>query len=230
MNILVILTANEGCNEAHTYPACLSEVDGVPIIEQIIKQIQPIKGSKNIYAIYQSHVKKFHLSEVVKLLDPEAIIYKIENNPEGNACTALMSWGYLDKNEPLLIIGGNSLILEDFNRMLLDFMVRQLDGGVVVFNSIDPRRSYVRLDKEGLVEEVADHRPISKNACADFYFFRSAGIFLEATQSMIRKDARSNGYFPIAPIFNQMLLDNMRIGIYSISRAQYIHPNSHPGN
>jgi dTDP-glucose pyrophosphorylase len=224
MNILVLLTSNEGSNSNEVYPVSLSDIDGSPLIEHLIKQIKSVKGARHIFAMYQQHIKKYHLSEVVKLLIPDAKIYKINNNPEGNACTALMSWGYLDKDQPLLILGANTLVREDINRILSDFMVRDLDGGVVVFHSIHPRHAYVRLDEDDLIEEAADRRPISQNACAEFYFFRKAGIFLDAAQSMIRKDIRSDGHFPLAPIFNQMLLKQMRIGAYPIVKEQFIVP------
>lgn len=228
MNILIILTNNgEGNANTNDYPHCLVDVDGAPLIEHIIKQVQTVRSANIIFAMYQHHVKRHHLNEVVRLLVPEAKIYeiKVDPEPEGDACTALLSWGYLDKDQPLLIIGGNSLIKDDINRILADFRVRDLDGGVVVFRSIHPRYAYVRIDENQQIIETADQRPISQTACAEFFYFRKAGVFLDAAQDLISKDVRSDGRFPIPLVFNQMLLRHLRIGAYPIQKEQYIPRN-----
>ncbi len=221
MNILILLTNNDagGSNE---YPPCLVDVDGTPLIEHVIKQVQAVRAARCIFAMCQHHVKRHHLNEVVHLLVPEAKIYEINIEPEGDACTALLSWGYLDKEQPLLIMSGIALIKDDINRILADFRIRDLDGGVVVFRSIHPRYAYVRLDENQQIIETADRRPISQNACAEFFYFRNAGLFLDAAQDLIRKDVRSEGRFPISLVFNQMLLRQLRIGVYPIHKEQYV--------
>jgi dTDP-glucose pyrophosphorylase len=225
MNILILLTNNDE-GHANDYPPCLVDVDGTPLIEHVIKQVQTVRTARHIYAMYQHHVKRHHLNEVVRLLVPEAKIYEINIEPEGDACTALLSWGYLDKDQPLLVMSGNALIKDDINRILADFRVRDLDGGVVVFRSIHPRYAYVRLDENQQIIETADRRPISQNACAEFFYFRKAELFLDAAQDLIRKDVRSEGRFPISLVFNQMLLRQMRIGVYPIQKEQYVPRSS----
>lgn len=223
MNVLIIL-ANGGGGDLNEYPHCLIDVEGIPLIEHVIKQVQTVRGSTKVFAMYQHHVKRHHLNEVVRLLVPDAKIYeiKIDPEPEGDACTALLSWGHLDKEEPLLIMGGNNLIKDDINRILADFRIRDLDGGVVVFRSIHPRYAYVRIDENQEVLETADQRPISQSACAELFYFRKASVFLDAAQDLIRKDVRSDGKFPIPLVFNQMLLRHLRIGAYPIQKDQYL--------
>jgi hypothetical protein len=93
-----------------------------------------------------------------------------------------------------------------------------------VFRSIHPRFAYVRLDENQKVIEVANCRPVSQNACADFFYFRKAEFFLEAAQDMIKKDARSEGSFSMPLVFNQMLLRQLSIGVYPIHKDQYVPP------
>lgn len=221
MNILILLTNNVE-SDFNEYPSCLVDLDGTPLIEHIVKQVGTIRSARCIFAMYQHHGKRHHLNEVVHLLVPDAKIYEINIEPEGDACTALLSWGYLEKEQPLLIMSGNSLIKDDINRILADFRVRDVDGGVVVFKSIHPRYAYVRLDENQQIIEVADRRPISQNACAELFYFRNANLFLDAAQDLIRKDIRSQERFPISLVFNQMLLRQLRIGIYPIQKEQYV--------
>lgn len=226
MNILVLLTDNGIDISSPVYPPFLSEIDGSPLIEHVIEQILTIRNARYIFGIYQQHAKRHHLNEVIRLLVPDAKIFEIGNQTEGSVCTALLSWGYLDLEMPLIIISGNSLIKDDLNRILSDFRVRNLDGGVVVFRSIHPHFSYVKADSNYSIVEAADRRPISQNACAEFYYFRTAKIFIEAAQDMIRKDARSVGIFSMTPVYNQMLLRRMQVGYYIIDKDSYIPPPS----
>lgn len=225
MNILTIFRGAKDL-AADQYPDCLVDVEGAPLIEHLIKQVKTVRNANHIFAMHQQHIKRYHLNEVVRLLLPNAKIYQVDNEPEGDACTALLSWGCLDKDQPLLVTSGDSLIKDDINRILTDFRVRDLDGGIVVFKSIHPRYAYARLDATQQLIEITDHRPISQNACADFYYFQSAGMFLDAAQDLIRKDVRSDGRFSIPLVFNQMLLRQLRVGIYAVQKEQYI-PQGH---
>ncbi len=206
MNILIILT-NSGEGNLDDYPHCLMDVDDMPLIEHVVKQVQTVRAATKIFAMYQHHVKRHHLNEVVRLLVPDAKIYEIKADPqpEGDACTALLSWGHLDKEQPLLIMSGNSLIKDDINRIIADFRIRDLDGGVVVFRSIHPRYAYVRIDENDQIVETADQRPISQSACAEFFYFRKAGLFLDAALELIRKDVRSDCRVQIHLELNQMI-------------------------
>jgi hypothetical protein len=223
MNIIVFLSDRTPHNDSSNYPLCLTEVDGIPLLELLVKHLKSIDANNYIFTMNQQDVKKFHLKEALKLLLPEANVLEISNIPEGDACTSLLAWGLLAKNQPLVIINGNAIIKEDFNKIISDFIIRDLDAGCVVFHSIHPKYAFVKTEKE-LIVEAAFHRPISTNACADFYYFKSASIFIEAAQIMIIKDVRADGVFPVATVFNQMLLDHKRIGIYSIPKDHFIEP------
>ena len=54
-----------------------------------------------------------------------------------------------------------------------------MDGGVIVFDSVHPRWSFVRVDKAGFVIETAEKRPISRLATAGFYYFRRGADFVD---------------------------------------------------
>jgi NDP-sugar pyrophosphorylase family protein len=225
MNIIVFLSDHTPRIENSSYPTCLTEIGGIPLLELLVKQVKSIDASNYIFTMNQEDVKKFHLKDALKLLLPKANVLEISNIPEGDACTSLLAWGLLAKDQPLIIVNGNVIIKEDFNKIISDFIIRDLDAGCVVFHSIHPKYAFVKIEN-GLIIEAAYHRPISTNACADFYYFKSASIFIEAAQMMIKKDVRGDGVFSIATVFNQMLLDHMRIGIYSITKDHFIEPKS----
>jgi dTDP-glucose pyrophosphorylase len=90
-----------------------------------------------------------------------------------------------------------------------------------VFDSVHPRWSYVRLDEHGYVIEAAEKRPISRYATAGVYYFRQGKAFVQAAMEMIKKDANTGGVFYICPTFNELILEQAKIGVYKISRDVY---------
>ena len=78
MNILINFTNSNEVN-ADNYPPCLVDIDGAPLIEHVIKQVQSVRNARYIFAMRQQYVKKYHLNEVVRLLVPEGKIYEINN-------------------------------------------------------------------------------------------------------------------------------------------------------
>lgn len=224
MNIL-ILAAGHSSSYARddSYPLCLADLDGVPLIERIISACQSLGGVNFIVALREDDVRRYHLDNVVELLAPGAKIIYVPDGTKGAACTALLASGYINNEEELLILNGNELLEVDFSAVLNDFYQREVDAGTVTFPSIHPRYSYVRLNQDGLVIEAAEKNPISRFATVGFYWFAHGHDFVQAVQNMIRKDARVNDLFYICPSLNELILKQARIGTYPIDVCQY-HP------
>jgi dTDP-glucose pyrophosphorylase len=223
MNIMILAAGQQTLNAAESYPFCLTEFDGKPIIQRLSERCMTLKPSKVIIALQEEDVRKHHLDDIVLLLMPDAQVIKIQGQTQGAACTALLASKYIDSDEELLIINGNELLDINFNDVLRDFHARGLGAGVVVFNSIHPRYSYVRVDATGQVTEAAEKRPISRQATAGFYWFGRGRLFVEAAKNMIRKRASVHERFYICPTFNELVLRQIRIGIHAIDAVHY-HP------
>ena len=207
----------------NNYPLCLTELDGTPLIERLISSCKVIDNAKFIIALRESDICCYHLDNIIHLLAPNAKIIRITADTCGAACTALLAAGTINNDEELLILNGNELLNENFSKILKDFRLRNLVAGTVVFSSIHPRYSYVRLNTENLVIEAAEKNPISRHATAGFYWFLQGKDFVRAAQNMMRKDASVNGLFYICPSLNELVLEQARIGIYPIHAHQY-HP------
>ena len=120
-----------------------------------------------------------------------------------------------------MIVNGDQLIQSDLRKVIADFRSRDLGGGIIVFESVHPRWSYVKTDGDGMVIEAAEKRPISKLATAGFYYFQKGSDFVRAAITMLKKDAREGGAFYICPTYNELVLEQKRIGIYPIARTEY---------
>lgn len=224
MNILLLMAGGSERFEetSYPYPKNLVEIDGVPLVEHVLRQLEPLAaGSRITCLVREEEDRRFHTAEVVRLICPSATVVTVADLDSGAACTALLAVEHLVRDDPLLVLNGDQVIQRDLSEVVADFDRRQLAGGTVVFDAVHPRWSYVRLDADGFVVEAAEKRPISTHATAGAYWYRCAGDFVDAVMDMVRKDARVEGRFFICPAFNEMILRHARIGVVPIDRSEY---------
>lgn len=225
MKILALMAGgSQKYDEAgYTFPKNLVEIDGTPLIERFINELACLNAPDNnfIFAVDEEEHQRYHTGSVIRLLLPEATVLKVATPTAGAACTALLAIDHINNEEPLLVINGD--IAGDLQLPLAieDFQSRDLDGGIIVFEGVHPRWSYVKCDENGLVVEAAEKRPISKNATIGAYYFAQGKDFVSAAQEMIKKDAQVDGFFYVCPSYNEMILDQKKVGIYEIPRKSY---------
>lgn len=223
MNILIPLVKANGTAETNDYyhiPS-LIEIEKHPVIQYVYENYKDIPNSKFIFIIKKEDHEKFHLGSVMKLLHKDAKIVIANADTKGAACTCLLAIEYINNEEPLLIINGEQYMNVNVPMILNDFIKRDLDGGIITFHSVHPRWSYIRLDEDNYVVETAEKRPISNYATTGAFYFKQGMDFVEASKNMILKDAHVNGQFYICPVYNEMILQQKKIGIYNIPSEDY---------
>ncbi|MEL6683339.1 MAG: glycosyltransferase family 2 protein, partial [Pseudomonadota bacterium] len=164
---------------------------------------------------------RFYLRDVLRLLDPDCDIIPLDGETAGAACTVMLAVEQIDNDDELVIANGDQLLHFDLNAVIEDFRKRDLDAGTVVFDSVHPRWSFVKTDEDGLVIEAAEKRPISRNATAGVYYFRKGSDFVAAAKAMIMKKASVNGGYFVCPAFNELILQQKKIGIHKVDREEY---------
>jgi len=108
-----------------------------------------------------------------------------------------------------------------YHNIISKFQDKNIDAGVVCFDSIHPKWSYVRLNEKNKIVETAEKRPISRNAIAGFYYFKKGSYFINASMISIKKDASVNGLFFIAPVINELVLQGMNLEAIKIDEGKY---------
>ena len=224
MKVLIPLAGGDESFQRHGFPFAkpLVEIDGKPLAEHSWSSLRTLAPCSFVFVIRKEDDQRFHLGDMLTLLEPEAAIVKVDGKTAGAACTALLAVHHLVNDDELVIANGDQVFATDVAEAVRDFRRRNLDAGTIVFDSVHPRWSFVKLDPEGLVVEAAEKRPLSRKATAGFYYFRRSRDFVEAAQAMIRKGASVNGSYYICPSFNEMILKGRRIGVFEIPREKYI--------
>lgn len=224
---MIVVVPMAGGDEAFrdrgfAYGKPLVEIANRPLVEHAWACLTPLAAERCVFVVRQQDVRTSHLDEVLKLMDPSAVVVQTAGPTAGAACTVLLAVEWIDPDSELVIANGDQVFHCDLRAAVDDFRDRGLDAGTLVFDSVHPRWSFVRVGDDGLVTEAAEKRPISRHATAGFYYFKRGGDFLTAATEMIRKGAAVNGGFYVCPAFNEMILRHARVGVYPIRREDYI--------
>lgn len=225
-NVLILAAGSniaDFSGSENAYPICVSEIDGIPLLELIVSGLSTVPPCNFHYCFLAEEVRRFHLDNLVQVLTPGAQIVNVQKGTKGSAATALMAMATMDPESELLIVSANEWVKESLMGFVGEMQDRSLDAGTMTFHSVHPRYSYVRLDEAGLITEAAQRNPISAHATTGVFWFKKTGEVMAAIQSMIRKDAQVDGGFYVAPALNEMLLKQARIGVMCIDIKNY-HP------
>ncbi len=221
MKVIIPIVGNDTLENNTDYMLGLYEIERKTIFQYCYDFLNTIEGAEFIVVLRKQDIKKYHFDQIVKLLIPNVKIVVAEGDTKGSVCSCLLAIDNIDDDEPLVISSSNQLFLANANDVVKEFIEKNYDGGIVTFEDIHPKFSFVRLDENGLVIEAAEKRPISKNATAGFYYFKKGSDFIESAISMLAKDASVNGRFYLCPVYNEMILQQKKIGVYPIDREDY---------
>lgn len=221
INILVPASGISDFFKSSYYPANLYEVAGKPMIQQVIENYQQLNDSRFIFLLLQDECNRFHTDNIVSLLTGEsAEVICLKSSTGGALCSCLMAIDYINNENELIISNNDQIMDEDFRVIVKYFRDMDADCGVVCFNAIHPRWSYVRVVGNEVVE-AAEKRPISHEAIAGFYYFKKGSDFIDSAKNAIRKGSLHEGSYYITASINEMILQNKRVRLYNIANEKY---------
>jgi HAD superfamily hydrolase (TIGR01509 family) len=218
MNVLIPM-AGAGTRfekAGYTFPKPLIEVNGKPMIQTVVENLNI--DAKHIFIVQKSHYEQYNLKHLLSLISPGCDIIKVEGVTEGAACTTLLAKNFINNGEPLLIANSDQFVEWDSNEFLYSMQADRVDAGILTFESVHPKWSFAKLDKDGFVNEVAEKKPISNNATVGIYYWSKGSDYVKYAEQMIELDKRVNNEFYVCPIFNEAIADNKKIKIFPIEK------------
>ena len=228
MNVLILAAGGRVSDPLRgDYPLWMAEVENELLIQRLVEACRKLKPTRFVFVARGDDVRDYHVDDIVRLLVGDSVVIGLKRETSGAACSALLAIDAVDPDAELLIANATDLVDADLEEVVQDFRARGAAAGTIVFDSLHPRYSFVRLDEQGFVTEAAEKRPISRNATTGYYWFRRARDFFEAAESMIAKDAHVGGSFYICPTLNELVLKQQPVVVWRIRPDQY-HPFKNP--
>lgn len=209
--------------EEYGYPKPLIEIMGVPMIEHVIKNITHGNSFKKIiFIVKQDECDRFHLDSTLNLLSPiKPEIIKLRADTQGALCSVLLAVEHINGDEPLLISNADQIFDGGITDHLNRITASNLDAACLTFSSVHPRWSFIKTNDDGMVIETAEKRPISKNAIAGVYWYKSGSVFVDSSMASIKHGSSLEGKYFISPVFNEYVLSGKRVGHLKVANEQY---------
>ncbi|WP_426110115.1 glycosyltransferase family 2 protein [Massilia sp. PWRC2] len=205
----------------YPHPLPLTEVMRLPMIQYVIENLRRLEATVQfVFIVLKDDCSRFHLDRSLKLLADGAQVVILENMTQGALCSCLMAIEHIDHAQPLIIANGDQYLDIDVATLLPEFVADAADAACLYFRAVTPRWSYVKVEGQQVVE-AAEKKPISRHAVAGFYYFRSGALFLDAASRSILQRTTEDGRYFIAPVLNQLIIDNRRVYAREISNDAY---------
>ncbi len=225
MNIVVLLAGSGGdfIKNDQKYPKLLTEINGKTVIEIVIEGLNSLTTPENniIFVISKYDNERYFLGDVIDLTLPNSTVIVSEGETAGAALTSLLAIEGIDENDSLLLMNGDQLLDCNEKEVIKSFTENDADAGVIVFNSLHPRWSYVKTNEDGVVIESAEKKPISNQATAGFYYYKKSSDYIRNVKKMILKGGSVRDKYYVCPVFNEMILEQKKILTYSINYQDY---------
>lgn len=202
----------------YIFPKPLVEINNVPMIQLVLENLN-LQGNY-IFICLKEHTEKYALEQLLNNLVPGCRIVYVNQVTEGAASTILLAKKYIDNDDPIIIANCDQWLNWSSSDFVNFIDKRNPDGVIVTFTSMHPKNSFVKLDEEGKIVEVAEKKPISNHANAGVFYYRSGTEFVKAIESMIMKNIRINNEFYLSPAYNELNLKEKKVYPYHVSQVK----------
>lgn len=200
----------------------LTEFEGKILLEHQIEKCENIKPDEYLFLVTEESISEYKIDLIIKQILSNYHIIGLNGSTGGSICTAMLGVDHFNGDEEIIILAADEFINVNFQEIINQFRDKSADCGIVTFNSVHPRYSYMLNDHKENIIEIAEKNPLSKNALASFYYFKKSTYFIEAAKKVIRKDRKILDSFYISQAVNEMILENKIIINFSIDAQNFV--------
>jgi NDP-sugar pyrophosphorylase family protein len=223
MLTIVIPMAGRGSRFAdagYELPKPLLPIHGIPMIEAVVRNLAPSEPARFVFICQREHLASFGFEAGLRRAAPGCEIVAIDGITEGAACTVLLAEPAIDPDDVLVIANSDQWVDHTMDAHLSVMRRDGLDGLIMTMTADDPKWSYVELDERRLVTNVVEKVVVSDEATVGIYNFAHGADYVRAADAMIAADERVNGEFYVAPVYNQLIAEGARIGVYNVGDVE----------
>jgi len=202
-------------------PKNLTLVGGKQILARAIESCAPRGGSDIKVAIRADEEERFSTSKVTGEFFPGVRFSLVNNNLQGALVSALIASEGLDEHSPLVIAGGDSEISGGISNMIKHFIEEKFAAAVIVFESSDPRWSYIRTSSTGMVVQASEKKVIGDLATTGTFFFDSVARFRASAKWCLVNNAQTSGKYFVSSALNFVVSQGDRVGYRQIQATDY---------
>lgn len=211
--------------EGYADPKPLIPVSGRPMIVQAVSYLP--ESERSVFICLKEHLDHYDLEDALRKAVPNVEIISLDHVTNGQACTCEIGMGSIDDNAPVLIAACDNGMLwnTDAYQDLMD------DGTVdaIVWSfrhhpssANNPNMyGWVKTDERGnalgvSVKKAISDTPYNDHAITGTFFFRKKRYFMEALESVYKKNIRVNNEFYVDSCMGEMVELGRKVKVFEV--------------
>ena len=197
--------------ENFVMPKPLIEISDKPLLYWSTKSISNfVDLEDNIFIVLNQHIKDFKIDEKINGYFNNAKIVVIPQVLNGAVLTCIKGVENIEDDFPIIFNDcDHAFISNEFNSFCKIANFEEIDGGLLTFESDNPKYSFLELDENNNVIKTVEKKVISNHAICGAYYFKNKKIFLECAKEYLEKCNYSE-YF-LSGVYNIMAEKKMKI-------------------
>jgi hypothetical protein len=200
------------------------QVDGQPLLRAALEQ-RPwwrsgqVSDEDLVFVLRDTSPSQVFRNTDLKTWYPSARVISLSAPTGGAAMSALAGVAAVADAEVPVCVDLVDILYQSTLDPASMFKKTGAGGIALVFESDDPKYSYLRTDDCGEVVEAAEKRVISRHASAGTYFFANPAIYLEVLAHSLRnREALTwKGLFYVCPLFNGVLASKRSVALERVA-------------
>lgn len=199
-------------------PKPLVQLLGKPMIELVVENLKPDCDHTFIFVCLDEHLEIYpELEPFLHGLSRNVTVVPIDGVTQGAACTVLCAEKFIDNDTPLIIANSDQYIDFDQSGFYSSIGKSSYAGHIMTFFASHPKWSYVSTDESGNIVTVVEKEVISNQATTGIYHFSTGATFVKYAKQMVECNDTVNGEFYIAPTYNYMIRDGLKVIPYEVN-------------
>ena len=182
-------------------PKCLLPVGGKTIIDWIVADTLPLKAAETIFITgYKADVMEKFLTERPEWGKTRTVL---QSDPQGLGQAVNLALPYVEDDEPLLIILGDTLFQAD-----IQSLASANENVLYTYKVKDPSRFGVAVtDNKGNIQRLVEKPQefISDEAIVGIYYIKDTMALKDSLQHLLDNDIRTRGEFQLTDALQMMI-------------------------
>lgn len=205
-------------------PKPLIEMDGIPIIEHVVKMFP--QEVDFVFICNSKHLKETNMKDVLEKIAPKGKIIEIEPHKKGPVYAVYMIADLINDNEEVIVNYCDFSCYWDYLDFLEHTRSRKADGAIPAYKGFHPHMlgttnyAFMRDDKQWMLE-IKEKEPFTDNRMQEYasigtYYFRKGSFVKRYFKELMEKDINLKGEYYVSLIYNLLVNDGLKVSIYEI--------------
>ena len=176
-----------------------------------------------IFIVAKEDYDRYQLKYLLETLSENVIKIVIVDTHKakvfGKCLQILQCKDYIDLAKPVIVASYTQLFEWDANAFLYSLANPAVHGGILTFKNVHPRYSYIDVDEDGWIVNVAVKKPISTTAAAGIYYWKRGFDLIKYSAVVVAKNDDSSNKNGIILAFQEGIKGGMQVKPFSCRRV-----------